>query len=644
MRLPSVLPGSLGIGSAQGGLFTPSSWRYDYAIGGLPWLSAASKDHPIVRETAPIKKQQFDTSNTPGEQSLEGWWLRAQQSFHGGAGQLFVDPTGYSGFNIDATSLTRFKASRNVNVWTQGKVFLLNAVKKANATPLANVVDATEVVYPNGDNCAVMVSAATVHVVRATAVNTFTVGFTSNSVQSISTDGTYLYASAVDGVWSAPVPATPATAPVWTKIYTVAGVTTTTHLAFVKQRLMLGAGPSVYELPPRPSGPPVALPAAKYTSPDPAWAWLSFTEASAAIYAVGNNGVRGSIIKFVLDNQGAIPTLSSGAVAAQLPSGEVPYSAMGYLGDFVGIGTNRGVRIALADGNGNLSYGPILFSAAVAPRCWSARDRFLFVAVSRAIDGDSGVYRIDLGTQVQDLRFSYATDLNFTGDTADAKVVAHLGGSDTLSYATTSDVYVEDVNTLASSGYLQTSRIRFGTLEPKLYKRVKTRGPSLTGPLAFQVLDQGDHPAGSFTYAPGAGPADIGDVDISQPQDPQDFISLKFTLQNNPASPGQGAEVWGYQLKALPGVQRQRIVQLPLLCFDYEHGPDGARRGAVGSALTRLLALENLERSGNSIIWQDFAAETNVACVIEQVSFRQTSPSPRVEGFGGVITVTLRSL
>lgn len=643
MFLPSALPGSLAIGSAQGSLYSPSTWRFDYAIGGLPFLSAASQQHPIVRETSPIRKQQFDSANTPGEQSLLGWWLRAQQSFHGGAGQLFVDPTGYSGFNIDATSLTRFKTSRNVNVWTQGKVFLLNAAKKANVTPIANVVDATEVVYPNGANCAVMVAANNIYVVQASAVNTYAIAFTATA-QSITTDGTYLYVSAVDGVWSAPVPATPATAPTWTKQYNVTGVTTGTHLAFVKQRLMLGAGPSVYELPPRPVAPPVALPAAKYTSPDPAWIWLSFTESSAAIYAVGNNGVRGSIIKFVLDNAGAIPTLSSGAVAAQLPSGEVPYSAMGYLGDFVGIGTNRGVRIALADGNGGLSYGPVLFATATAPRCWSARDRFLFVAVSRSIDGDSGIYRIDLSTQVQDLRFAYATDLNFAGDVTDAKVVAHLGGTDTLSYATTSDVYVEDTATLAATGYLLTSRIRFGTLEPKLYKRVMARGPALAGLLSFQVFDGGDHAAGVFSYGLGSSPADIGDVDISQPQDPQDFVSLKFTLQKSATTPNAGAEMWGYQLKALPGVKRQRIIQLPLLCFDFEHGPDGARRGGAGSALARLSDLEDLERSGNSIVWQDFSAATNAVCVIEQVSFRQTAPSPQVEGFGGVVTVTLRTL
>lgn len=644
MLLPSPLPGSLALGSSQGTLFVPSSYKYDYAIGGLPFLSAASRENPLVRETAPIRKQQFDSANTPGENSLAGWWLRSQQSFHGGAGQIFGDPTGYAGLNIDPTSLTRFKSSRNVNVWTQGRVFLLNAAKKASGSPIANVVDVTEVVYPDGSNTAIMVGGSSIYVVQASGVNTYAAAFTANALQSITTDGSNVYISAIDGVWSAPIPATPATAFTWTKQYTVSGVTTKTHLAFVKSRLMAGLGPSVYELPPRPATPPVALPAAKYTHPDPAWVWTSITDSPGAIYVVGNNGVRGSILKFVLDNVGAIPTLSGGAIAAQLPSGEVPYSAMGYLGAYVGIGTTRGVRVAVSDDQGNLQYGPILFPATDAPKCWSARDRFLFVSVTGQIDGDSGVYRIDLSNQVADMRFSYATDLNFAGDSTAAKVVAHLGSSDTICFATATDVYVEDTTKLATTGYIQSSRMRFSTLEPKLYKQIKAQGPSLQGALSFTILDQHDALAGSYTWPTALSPGDVGDVDVSQPQDPQDFISVKFTLQRDPVTNGVGAEFWGYQLKALPGLKRQRMIQIPLLCFDWEHDPNGQRRGYRGAALARLTALENLERNGNSIVFQDLGADNVLTCVIEQVSFRQSQPPLNAQGFGGIVMLTLRTV
>jgi len=65
---------------------------YDIAIGGLPFILATNNDRPYGRRTAPFKKDQFDSTNEPGEQSLTGWWIRSQMSFHGGSGINFFDP------------------------------------------------------------------------------------------------------------------------------------------------------------------------------------------------------------------------------------------------------------------------------------------------------------------------------------------------------------------------------------------------------------------------------------------------------------------------------------------------------------------------------------------------------------------------
>lgn len=646
MLLPSVLPGSLSIGAAGGSLYSTTGLRYDYAIGSLPFISGASKEHPIIRQTAPIRKNQFDTANTPGEQSLDGWWLRSQQSFHAGAGQLFVDPTGYSGFNIDATSLTRFRGSRGVNVWTAGRASLLNSVKKAAGSPIADVVDATEFTFGDGTQAALAVGGSSLRIVKASGATTAAFGGVSaKTLSSVTTDGSYMYVSTADGIFSAPIPASNATSFTWTKEYTVPGAPDkSTHLAYVKQRLMLSAGPAIYELPAHPAGAPAALPTAKHTAADSTWVWTGFTEASAAIYAVGNaSGVRGTIIKFTLGSDGTIPTLTAGAVAAQLPSGEVPYSIMGYLGGFVAIGTNKGARISSADGSGNLTYGPLLFDTTAPVKAWTARNRFLWCTVSQGIDGDSGLYRIDLGTEITtDMRFAYATDLSYVGDTGNANAVAHLGSGDLIVLATANDLYIEDSTALATSGYLQTSRIRFGTLEPKLYKLVKVRGPALLGPLAFTVLDQGDHAAGSYSYPTGQAPDT--DVAISSPTAPQDFISLKFTLTRDGSIATNGGEMNGYQLKALPAAPRRRIIQLPLLCFDFELDSKGNKVGYVGSALKRLQALEGLETTGNSVVVQDLVARTSVECVIETVEYQQMAAPPRSEGYGGLILLTLRTV
>lgn len=639
VSMPSgSLPASLGLSDVFSSLYTNVGFRYNYAIGGLPFLSGASREHPIVRETAPVRKQQLDTTSAPGEQSLEGWWLRSQSSFHGGAGLLYADPVG------SEEPIIRFRASRNVLVSTEGEVSLLNAARKAGATPIAGVTDATEFDYGDGTQAAFVVAASAYHVVTASTVYSYTFTASATALSSVTTDGAHVYVSAADGIWSAPIPATAGGAWVWTKEYTISGGTvTSTHMAYVKKRVMLGLGGSIYELVPHPAGAPAALTSPKYTAPETTWAWTGFTETATAIYAVGNNTVRGSIIKLVLATDGSVPTLTSGAVAAQLPSGEVPWSAMGYLGGFVGIGTNKGVRVAVSDEDGDLTYGPLLFETTTPVKGWTARDRFLFCGVTQGVDGDSGVYRIDLSTQVAEMRFAYATDLNYAGDTTTCAAVANIGSSNLLLFCTANETYVEDTTTKAESGYLQTARVRFSTLEPKLYKLVKARGPALTGPLSVTVLDQYDNEAGSYTYPEGQGPGE-SDVGISSPAEAQDFLSLKFTLARDDVDVSQGAELWGYQLKALPGTLRQRMIQLPLLCYDWEEDILGNKTGGEGTAVSRLLALEDLERTGNTLVLQDFDASTNTTCVIEQVRFQQTAPPDRAKGFGGIVTVTVRTV
>jgi hypothetical protein len=66
---------------------TTNTWQntdiaYDVAIGGLPFIYAINDARPYIRQTAPFRKDQFDNGQEPGEQSLTGWWIRSQSSFH----------------------------------------------------------------------------------------------------------------------------------------------------------------------------------------------------------------------------------------------------------------------------------------------------------------------------------------------------------------------------------------------------------------------------------------------------------------------------------------------------------------------------------------------------------------------------------
>jgi hypothetical protein len=101
------------------GFWTNNAEDYDVAFGGIPFFIAPTDQNPYQRETAPYRKDQFDNSREPGEQSLTGWWLRSQSSFHGGAGIKFFDPS--AGESIGY----RYFDSQGVNPWVKGQVSLL---------------------------------------------------------------------------------------------------------------------------------------------------------------------------------------------------------------------------------------------------------------------------------------------------------------------------------------------------------------------------------------------------------------------------------------------------------------------------------------------------------------------------------------
>lgn len=91
----------------------------DVAIGGLPFKLAISKDNPYERATAQFRKEQFDSSNTVGDQSLTGLWTRGQLSFHKGAGLTYYEV-------LDgAEVLNRYKDSDSLVVTKPGKASLI---------------------------------------------------------------------------------------------------------------------------------------------------------------------------------------------------------------------------------------------------------------------------------------------------------------------------------------------------------------------------------------------------------------------------------------------------------------------------------------------------------------------------------------
>jgi hypothetical protein len=98
--------------------------RFDVSVNGLPFNLKITPQFPYKRESEQVRKDQFDTSGEPGEQSLAAWWIRSESSFHLGAGIKYYDP------GTDRSTVNRFATSQGVDVWKQGEVSLLNSMQQ----------------------------------------------------------------------------------------------------------------------------------------------------------------------------------------------------------------------------------------------------------------------------------------------------------------------------------------------------------------------------------------------------------------------------------------------------------------------------------------------------------------------------------
>ena len=625
-------------------LSSSSTWQnsgdaYDVAIGGQPFFYAISDERPYIRQTAPYRKEQFDNNQEPGEQSLTGWWLRSQSSFHNGTGIKFYDPS------AGETVAHRFTDSDNVDVWTKGEVTLLKETANLSGVT-SGIYKSLSIVDGSTDKLLGWIPASTTinnytsagTAVAYTDVTSISPSPLDTSIKDIATDGIHLFIADNDHIYTGPI-ATPTAG--YTKYYDFQGDKTNVTLSWVKQRLVAGVDASIYELT-NAKGTTHNLPSAIYTHPNSSWVWTSISEGGSAIYAAGYAGGNGAIYKFTLSTAGVMPTLTSGIVAAQLPSGEYPHKIESYLG-YLLIGTNKGVRVAtISDTNGDLSYGPLIIEAANTGLDFAFRDRFVWVTGS--INGYAGLYRIDLSNEIETLRFAYAKDTYLDGATGYATTVHFVGNSEQIAFTTSGSngIAIQSTSVLSTTGYLTSGYIRYGTLEPKNFKRLLARGDFNKGSVTLGTIDRNNVPYDHITYSVGVNPVE---VTTSQPESAQEYVAYKFTFNRDSTNTSLGPIFKGYQAKATIATPRQRALKFPVYCFDVETDRYNVVSGYEGSALHRLQTLENIEEGGDVVTWQDLTTGETRQIIIEQISFtRMTPPDRRFDGFGGVIEITIRTV
>ena len=631
---------------SSGAIWQNTDIAYDVAVGGIPFIYAISDARPYLRQTAPYRKDQFDNGTEPGEQSLTGWWIRSQSSFHSGAGIKFYDPS------AGEITAHRFTDSKGVDVWTKGEVTLLNSCIENHITTGAiaangNKTQRMRSIKWNSTSGVLLHDEYDIDKVDSAGNVTHFVDYNTgidSPVYSVCDDGTYAYwitnTATKKTVYKKLLTLDSTTA--GTKMFDEIGAISNAEMEYVKERIVMCADNKVYEF----SGSAVAMPTAVYTHPVSTHVYTSITASGSAIYIAGYNGIQSTIQKFTLSTAGVMPTLTSAITAAEMPVGEIIHKIYYYLG-YMMIGTSKGIRAAVvSDQDGSINYGPLIVETTQPCYDFAARDKFVWCATS--VSGEPGLIRIDLGNEIETLRFAYANDLYYsTGSTAHPTTAcAFMNGTDILAFSTAyassanGHVYREDTNLLAS-GYLTTGYIRYGTLEPKNFKRLLGRGLFTKGSLTMETVDKNGIEYDHITYD-----ANVPAVEVttSSPQTAQEYVAYKFIL-NRDTDTTLGPTFKGYQAKATIATPRQRVMRFPVYCFDVETDRYNAQVGYEGRAMARILALEGIEESGDVLTFQDITSGESRQVVIEQVNFtRMTPPDKRFDGFGGVVDITIRTV
>jgi hypothetical protein len=690
--------------------YSATGEAYDVAIAGLPFFLLNSDDAPYRRVTAQYRKQQIDQSREPGEQTLTGWWLRSQSSFHYGQGIKFFEPI------QDESLRFQYTESKGINVWTKGQATLLNSVAsqhtvtggiQTNGRPwqyarsiqwdkdsntyngilLSDEYDADKtfpaitVSITNKEltsNVATLTTSAahglstgmqiTISDVDATfdgehritsvpTTTTFTfakvasdvpsaavspagtgvadvihfidyISGTDYPVQAICDDG--VYAFWVTNVLNAGTPRlrvykkllTDDSSVSPTLMFSDNGITVTNAvMEYTKERIVMCVNDKVYEF----STTASSMPTAVYSHNDLDHIFTSITSSGAAIYVSGYSGIQSNIYKFTLSTAGAMPTLTSAITAAELPVGEIVFKISYYLGN-MSIGTSKGMRVADVNAtDGSITYGALVFESTQPVYDFAFRDRYIWAA--SGVDGQAGVTRVDMGQPLGNLQFPYAYDLYDPADTLGhyTTASAFLGDTNRLAFCNAGNgsdgtIYVQSESELIAEGTLRTGYVRYNTLELKIYKLMQARIDTTNGGLYIDSVDYADN---YFRIGTFAQESLVPEININYPQASQEYLGFQFTLTRSTTDTSKGPLFTGYQIKALPAIPRQRLIQYPLSCFDHESDHFGVEVGYEGSAYVRMSQLESIENVGDTIRVEDFRTGESYIGLIEELDFQK---------------------
>ena len=481
-------------------------------------------------------------------------WRQMQQSWHFGAGQSNIDR--------DNALPYRYSDSFGINPWEQWQVSLLPATEKLAGENYTGSVWVSAVgdylcVF-NGESVKWFNELAD----DATPIGTVTFS-AGNDIVDIANDGLVATALTEDRyIWYVDSPSS--TALKWANHQYSTDVT---FIAWEKDYLIVGDGNVLR------NAVKGQNPTAIYTHPDTNFRWYSACSGSQFIYVLGSVGDRTTVHKIGIkpDGTGLLPAI----VAATLPDGEIGTVIDSYLG-FVFIGTDKGVRMAQADSNGDLVLGPIIPTNAPV-RCFEGQDRFVWYGNS-SINGQyedvkdrfpsdpvCGLGRMDLSTfTVSALSPAYANDIYTLTETNKAVQSVTTYKNKTVFSVENSGVFFQSEN-LVSAGWLKQGTISFSVedLKTALYSQAKWL------PLRGEIdIDLSYDSAGYRRTAEFTGAGTVRSDNIYLDGTQFTRVDPAFVLCRCNSDSGKGPTLTRWEIRAVPVKGRSTRWTIPVLNYD----------------------------------------------------------------------------
>lgn len=404
--------------------------------------------------------------------NASGTWSRYRYSWHRGADQEISE--------LDDTSDPfRFDRSRGINVWNKNELTL------HRGTSMVRSVVSSAPCLIGFNNLIYASDGATLY--RSTGFGAWTtMTAPGGTVQAFATDGSDLYVATSTNLVKYVGTGTTPTA------YGTPVSGNVSNVAFVGNRLLVGITNTLRSVD------AAGVLTTIRSHQQSAFRWTTIFAIGSRIYVGGFAGSRSELYTTTTITGGGLAIAED---AAQFPEGELLRGGVAFAGGAI-IYSNKGARLAQTSTDGSLTYGPLISDLGdVQAAC--AEGQYVFTGWS-LYDGatTAGTARLDLATFVEALQPAYAADLE-AGVVGAVTGIARVNGR--LAFVVAGQgVYVESTTAYSTTGYIDSGKILFGTVERKRLSQLivdfkpLTTGQSVTatiydeeGDLAFTNTQSG---------------------------------------------------------------------------------------------------------------------------------------------------------